>query len=100
VIYQDHGSTIDGGFFPFQALDVAAQFAFGSSFQLKYEPAVHVGIQNFRMHVAFAADVGVLPSLPATFSIEKTDHAAEFQHLANPASENFWTVRNSFWVKE
>jgi hypothetical protein len=61
VIYQDHGSTIDGGFFPFQALDVAAQFAFGSSFQLKYEPAVHVGIQNFRMHVAFAADVGVLP---------------------------------------
>jgi hypothetical protein len=52
------------------------------------------------MHVAFAADVGVLPSLPATFSIEKTDHAAEFQHLANPASENFCTVRNSFWVKE
>jgi hypothetical protein len=46
----------DGSFFRFQALDVAAQFAFGFCFQLKHELAVHVGIQNFRMHVAFAAD--------------------------------------------
>ena len=46
----------DSRFLRFEALHVAAQFAFGFFFQLKHELAVHVGIQNLRMHVAFAAD--------------------------------------------
>ena len=40
----------------FKTLHVAAQFAFGFCLEFKHEIAVHVGIQHFRMHVAFAAD--------------------------------------------
>ena len=46
----------DGRFFRFEALHVAAQLAFGLFFQLKHEIAVHVGVQNLGMHIAFAAD--------------------------------------------
>ena len=59
----------DSRFLRFEALHIAAQFAFGFFFQLKHELAVHVRIQNFRMHVALRQMVGVLPSLPATFSM-------------------------------
>ena len=32
------------------------QFALGFRPELKHQVAVHVGVQNFRMHIAFAAD--------------------------------------------
>ena len=59
----------DGSLFRLESLDGVAQFALGLRLELKHQVAIHVGVQHFRMHIAFAADGRRIAEPPATFSM-------------------------------